>query len=482
MSYISLEQQLENFRTGFPFLNVISPATPAKGIKVLSCEEQNELVRYYDKGGFSIVKFVPASGAASRMFKDLFEGREALKRGENLQENSPAAIFLHHLPLFPFYKPSLFSGKSPLEILNLVLDGDGLNFGSMPKGLIPFHKYNESSRTAFEEHLVEGALYALCDGKVSIHYTVSAEHREAFKRLFESVREKYETRFRCKYEISFSEQSPDTNMIAVNLDNTPFIKDDGTTLFRPGGHGALLGNLASIKADIIVVKNIDNIVKESLIEETVRWKKILIGKMMQIRKRVFLYLNELDGLQDNNFECEMYPEDLYQEISAFLESEFCITIPSLPKELLPEFLRAKLNRPIRVCGMVKNEGEPGGGPFIVKDADGSTSLQILEGAQLDANSPRTVELLTASTHFNPVDLVCSTIDYCGRPFDLTKFTDPQTGLISGKSYEGRKLKAQELPGLWNGSMSNWNTLFIETPLLTFNPVKSVLDLLRPEHC
>ena len=272
-------------------------------------------------------------------------------------------------------------------------------------------------------------------------------------------------------------QDPSTDIIAVNEDNTPFLKADGQPLYRPGGHGALLGNLAAVDGDIIFLKNIDNVVHQRLLDETVRWKKVLAGKLLEVRQKIWDYLVDLDVMMQERKDNPA----LLDEVRTFLEKEFCVTLPQVPAEIYPRYLHAKLNRPLRVCGMVRNEGEPGGGPYIVYDADGATSLQILESAQLDMSDPATVAMLKGSTHFNPVDVVCCTTDYLGRKFDLQRFVDPETGFISHKSYEGRQLKAQELPGLWNGSMSNWNTVFVEVPLITFNPVKTVLDLLRPEH-
>ncbi|MBO7764415.1 MAG: DUF4301 family protein, partial [Bacteroidales bacterium] len=304
----------------------------------------------------------------------------------------------------------------------------------------------------------------------------SPEHMDGFVTLLDSVKAKYEERFGCQYHISFSTQKAETDMIAVNEDNTPFLKEDGQPLFRPGGHGALLSNLNDTVGDVVVVKNIDNVVKEGLISETVNWKKILIGTLLDVQGKVFEYLRKMDA-------CEDCCKDLCDEIEKFLDDTFCVKLPAdLPAEKRCEYLRGKLNRPVRVCGMVKNEGEPGGGPYVVYDADGSTSLQILEGAQLNTKDAAVEALVKDATHFNPVDLVCSYVDYKGGKFDLSQYTDPATGFISSKSYQGRKLKAQELPGLWNGSMSNWNTLFVEVPLITFNPVKTVLDLLRKEHC
>lgn len=479
------DKALDNYEHGFPFLKVVSSATPSRGLLVLNEKDQKFAIDYYDKFEGKITKFVPASGAASRMFKDIYEAKYLLEEGATLKKDSPADIFLNNIKSFPFYQRRHFKRLSPLQTINFVLNDDGLGYGSKPKGELLFHKYSSPKevRTAFEEHLVEAALYAKHnnDTLVHLHFTVSPEHLKGFEQLLESVREKYENRFKCKYDVVFSTQDPDTDIVAVNEDNTPFIKEDGTVLFRPGGHGALIENLNLIKSDIIFVKNIDNVVHQSLIDETVKWKKILAGKLIQTRDKVFEYLRDLDRLYGDSHESEMPPRCYLAEIAAFLRFNFQVTIPNIPEELMPEYLRSKLNRPIRVCGMVKNVGEPGGGPFIVYDSDGATSLQILESAQLDSNDPRTAELLKTSTHFNPVDIVCCTVNYKGEKFDLSKFVDPLTGFISHKSYEGHSIKAQELPGLWNGAMSNWNTVFVETPLITFNPVKTVNDLLRKEH-
>ncbi|HIZ86254.1 MAG TPA: DUF4301 family protein [Candidatus Coprenecus stercoravium] len=476
---------IENYRKGFPFLKLVAAATPGRGIVVMDGIAQQEAVARYDGFRGRVVKFVPASGAASRMFKDLFEGRDALAAGKGLESDSKARKFVDNIDRFAFYSREDFAGLSDYKVIDHVIGQGlsasgkpGLDYGNRPKGQVLFHRYDDEVRTAFEEHLVEGAMYARsADGVVHIHSTVSPAHQAGFEKILRETVAKYEERFGCKYDISFSVQDPSTDIIAVNEDNTPFLKADGKPLYRPGGHGALLRNLAAVDGDIIFLKNIDNVVHQRLIEDTVRWKKVLAGKLLEVRSVICRYLNALDELMEAGVDDPC----LLDEIKDFLSREFCVTLPKVPCEILPQYLHAKLNRPIRVCGMVKNEGEPGGGPYIVYDADGSTSLQILEGAQLDMNDRSTVAMLKGSTHFNPVDVVCSTTDYLGRKFDLQRFVDPETGFISSKSYEGRPLKAQELPGLWNGSMSNWNTVFVEVPLITFNPVKTVLDLLRPEH-
>ena len=480
-----MDRFIENFKKGFPFLKLVAAATPEKGIQVMDESLQKAAMERYDSFSGTVLKFVPASGAASRMFKDLFEGRDALAAGNALAPDSKARKFVDNIDKFAFYSAGEFCGLSDYQVLDHVIGqgasatgAAGLDYGNRPKGQVLFHRYADEVRTAFEEHLVEGAMYARsASGHVKIHFTVSPAHQAGFEKILKETAAGYEERFGCKYDITFSVQDPSTDIIAVNEDNTPFLKADGKPLYRPGGHGALLRNLDAVHADLIFLKNIDNVVHQRLIEDTVRWKKVLAGKLLEVRSVICRYLNALDELM----EARVDDPCLLDEIEDFLSREFCVTLPKVPYEILPQYLHAKLNRPIRVCGMVKNEGEPGGGPYIVYDADGSTSLQILEGAQLDMNDQATVAMLKGSTHFNPVDVVCCTVDYLGRKFDLQRFVDPETGFISHKSYEGRPLKAQELPGLWNGSMSNWNTVFVEVPLITFNPVKTVLDLLRPEH-
>lgn len=479
-----MDRFIENYKKGFPFLKLVTAATPGNGILLMGESAQDAALEEYRSFVGTAVKFVPASGAASRMFKELFEGRNGILAGEMPNPDSKVAMFAERIRDFAFYSEEMYDGKNTLGIIEQTIGEGGLDYGNKPKGQILFHRYSGASeipaevRTAFEEHLVEGALYAADSaGNVNLHFTVTPAHQEGFERILEETAHKYEERFGCKYNVVFSVQDSATDIIAVNEDNTPFLKSDGTPLYRPGGHGALLKNLNSVDGDVVFLKNIDNVVHQRLIEPTVRWKKILAGKLLALRNRIFSYLSSLDSVMEKG----LVDRALCAEIKGFLEKEFSVKLPHIPESELPAFLHAKLNRPLRVCGMVRNEGEPGGGPFIVQDADGSTSLQILESAQIDMNDPESVRMLAKATHFNPVDVVCSFIDYKGRKFDLERFVNQETGFISRKSYEGRELKAQELPGLWNGSMSDWNTVFVEVPIVTFNPVKTVLDLLRPEH-
>lgn len=472
----TINQQIENFKTGFPFMNVIKAATIGDGMIKLEEEDVEKYKQIFDNQADSLdlLKFVPASGAATRMFKSLFSAKDEGKFDKSVTE------FLERLKGFAFYDSLIKAigseNADAQTILDYLLTDKGLDYGSLPKGLLEFHAYGDTSRTPAEEHLVEGAKYANSAGKVKLHFTVSPEHRPKFKALIDRVLGSYESLFGVKYDISFSEQKPSTDTIAVNMDNTPFRTNDGSLLFRPAGHGALLSNLNDQSADVVFIKNIDNVVPDRLKDTTIDYKKALAGVLLDFQQKVFAYQTQLET--DSS-------DVLINEISTFLANQLC-TLPSADfagysKEEKIAYLKNKLNRPLRVCGMVKNVGEPGGGPFWAENADGTTSLQVVESAQIDLANAAQKEIFDKATHFNPVDLICSMKDYKGNKFDLLQFRDPQTGFITQKSQSGKDLKAQELPGLWNGSMSDWNTLFVEVPLITFNPVKTVNDLLRKEH-
>ena len=470
-----VEEQLSFFENGFPPLHVLGPAVVGKGVHIIDNQEQDELLMRYEGWGGSRTKFVPASGAATRMFKELYQAQTLLEQNSQAPLSGEAALFFDSLRDFAFY-PLLASDPRCIlsdrkSVLDTLLGEEGLSYGSLPKGLLAFHRYDSSVRTAFEEHLVEAALYAKdARGIAKVHFTVSPEHRSLFEELtVQSVRS-YEKRFGVKYKISFSEQKPYTDTIAVDLQNRVFRQKDGTLLFRPGGHGALLENLNEIHDDVVFIKNIDNVVTEEQLADTIRWKRILCGKLLQLRAYIFNMIQQLDQ-HDSPIKVK--------EAALFLEKYFSVTLPQTKEEEYAANIRALLDRPLRVCGVVKNSGEPGGGPFIVRDADGMTSLQILETAQLPPVDA--AALLAASTHFNPVDIVCSYKDYKGSAYPLRLFSDSATGFISQKSKDGKAIKVLELPGLWNGAMSRWNTHFIEVPANTFNPVKTVTDLLRPAH-
>lgn len=470
-------EQIENFKNGFPYMNVIKAATIDDGMIQLGDEKAAKLAKDFDDQIFDkkLLKFVPASGAASRMFKSLFAALEEDKIDKSVNE------FLERLQDFAFYGSLIKSiGSESADhktILKHLLTAEGLDYGSLPKGLLEFHKYDGFTRTPAEEHLVEGAKYANAGGKVNLHFTVSPEHRSKFQALIDNVLANYETKFGVKYNISFSEQKPSTDTIAVNLDNTPFRTANGDLLFRPAGHGALLENLNDQDADVVFIKNIDNVVPDSLKEQTIIYKKALASLVLSYQEAVFAFLKMMDGVKISEV-------DLL-EISEFLENELCVEAPEdyedYSLEEKKDYCRTKLNRPLRICGMVKNVGEPGGGPFWAENPDGSISLQVVESAQIDLKDPEQKEIFEKATHFNPVDLICTLKDYKGNKFNLLDFRDPKTGFNTQKSQSGRDLKAQELPGLWNGAMADWNTLFVEVPLITFNPVKTVNDLLRPEH-
>lgn len=486
-----LNAQLENFKTGFPYLRLAGAASAEKGITVPTAEEREGYLREWDEylqGSGRVLKFVPASGAASRMFKDLFEFLD----GEDSQPRSPfMQKFFDNIGRFAFYKEldaALIDreGKSVSQLMeegnhktvvDYLLSSKGLSYGKLPKGLLKFHSYQRGARTPLEEHLVEGALYAAGrDGEVNVHFTVSPEHKELFRLLLAEKQAEYAGEYGVTYSVSFSEQKASTDTVAANPDNTPFRTEDGKILFRPGGHGALIENLNDLDADIIFIKNIDNVVPDRLKPETVEYKKLIAGVLVSKQKRAFSYLRLLDSGK--------YTHAQLEEMIHFLHDDLCLRNPEL-KDLedaeLAIYLKKKLNRPMRVCGMVKNVGEPGGGPFLAYNPDGTISLQILESSQIDTGNEEYVRMFQGGTHFNPVDLVCAVRDYKGEKFDLTRYVDPQTGFISSKSKNGKELKALELPGLWNGAMSDWNTIFVEVSLGTFNPVKTVNDLLREQH-
>lgn len=485
-----LNNQLKEFQTGFPFLRIEAAAAIGQGIVAPSAAERADYVKaweQYKAAGNKVVKFVPASGAASRMFKNLFA---FLSADYNEPETDFEKKFFSDIKEFAFYEALdakccdneghnidslLAAGNNKAVVANL-LEEKGLNYGQLPKGLLLFHKYEDGPRTPMEEHLVEGALYAASNGQSHVHFTVSHEHMPLFKKMVEDKVAKYAAKYGVKYDITFSEQKPSTDTVAANPDNTPFRTDDGKLLFRPGGHGALIENLNEIDADVIFVKNIDNVVPDRLKAETVEWKQVIAGVLVTLQKRAFDYLRLLDSGE--------YGHEKLEEIIRFVQHDLCCRkadIKYLEDADLVIYLRSKLNRPMRVCGVVKNVGEPGGGPFLTYNQDGTVSLQILESSQIDKSNEEYMEMFTKGTHFNPVDLVCAVKDYKGQPFDLPKYVDKTTGFISSKSKGGRELKALELPGLWNGAMSDWNTVFVEVPLATFNPVKTVNDLLREQH-
>ena len=490
---ISEEQilaQLKDFENGFPYLKLKGAASTENGILKLSPEQLEYYVQIwsdYKAEGHHVTKFVPASGAASRMFKNLFE---FLSADYEVPSNDFEKTFFNRIHDFAFYDAlndacELNEGMGIDALVDLgnykvvvenLLSDEGLGYGSLPKGLLQFHAYEDCVKTPLEEHLTEAALYASSQGEAEIHFTVSHEHRELFEQLIERVKPIAETEHHISYKVSMSEQKPSTDTVAANMDNTPFRENDGSLLFRPGGHGALIQNLNDLQSEVVFIKNIDNVVPDRLKADTVDWKQVIAGVLVETQRIAFRYLELIESGDYNHAELE----DMIRFVRHTLNCDYPGLKNMSDTELLA-FLRNKLNRPIRVCGVVRNQGEPGGGPFLAYNPDGSVSLQILESSQIDQNNPEYMAMFTKGTHFNPVDLVCAIRDYKGEKFNLPEYVDPATGFISYKSKGGKELKALELPGLWNGAMSNWSTLMVEVPLTTFNPVKTVNDLLRPQH-
>lgn len=485
-------RQIELFRQPPPYTRVVRPCTPGDGIRRLFESDHAELLPVFERAAAQgrIGKLVPASGAASRMFKSLL----ACLNDPKAEPSADVRRFLDNLPRFPFYDDlaaTLARDGRDLDavleegdwraVLGALLLEEGLGYAELPKGLLKFHRYPGESRTAFEEHLVEAAACTRdADGGCRLHFTVSPEHQERFARLLEEVRPRYEERYGCRFLVSFSHQERSTDTLAVDLENRPFRQVDGTLLFRPGGHGSLIENLHALGAlgwDVVLLKNIDNVVPDSRKAVGLLWKKLLAGALVVLQERIFHYLERL--------EAGPAPLELLDEVDKFLADDLCRRVPPdiaiAGSETRRHWLVDNLDRPLRVCGVVRNLGEPGGGPFWVESLTGDMSLQIVETSQIDPKSPEQQRMLKESTHFSPTDMACSLRDRHGRPYDLPRYVDPATVFISQKSHEGRPLKALERPGLWNGAMAGWNTVFLEIPDETFAPVKAVLDLLRPEH-
>ena len=499
-----VEKQINQFKTGFPFSDLIAPATTDNGIVKFDDDEIKDLIKQFeeDKQYYDILKFIPASGAASRMFKNIYSFVEEYKgkeipedflSKENISFDSVEYFFLN-IKGFAFYDDlkdkleerdkdinTLLKENRLVEIAEFLLENEGLAYGKLPKALLKFHKYKETSRFALEEHLVEATQYSTVDtenGEIAqLHFTVSQEHLDIFKKTVDELLPTYEREYGIRFDISYSVQKPSTDTIAVDMNNEPFRNADGSLLFRPGGHGALIQNLNDLQKEIIFIKNIDNVVPDRLKSKTYDYKKVLGGYLFRLQQQQFEYLNLLDeGCLEN---------DEIEEIAKFAKEKLMIDIPNFFKTYNDiekiDFLYGKLNRPMRVCGMVKNEGEPGGGPYWVRNSNDEASLQIVESSQIDHKNERQEAIFQSATHFNPVDLVCATYDFTGEPFNLNDYIDYNTGFISKKSKDGKDLKALELPGLWNGAMADWINIFVEVPVITFNPVKTVNDLLRDKH-
>jgi hypothetical protein len=493
-----VEKQLELFKTGLPFINLKSAATVKNGILRLTEEKQKEYISLFDdNNSLSVSKFVPASGAATRMFKFLFEfletynaNKESINSYINRHKALNLSLFFVGLEQFPFFEEvlnkvmqdipnfnDLKRDERKIVFIKTILEKDKLNYGAYPKGLLPFHKCEYRISTAFQEHLHESVLYINKQGRSKIHFTISKQHRELFNQELEKIKSEIEEKSKTTFNISFSYQKEATDTIAVTPDNVPLRDNNNQLIFRPSGHGALLENLNTIDDDIIFIKNIDNVVPDRFINDVANYKKILAGILIEKQSQVFNYLHRLDKEDISEEEIITIGEFLHYDLQITISVEF----EKYAKKYQISYLKNKLNRPIRICGMVKNESEPGGGPFWVKSENGSISLQIIESAQVDMKNKSQKKIFKSATHFNPVDIVCCIKDYKGNRFDLNDFTDPKTAFITSKTKDGKELKALERPGLWNGSMANWTTLFVEVPLYTFNPAKTVNDLLKDSH-
>jgi hypothetical protein len=495
--------QLESFQKPEPYLRLNRPCTIGDGIRTIKEEELPPLLEHQreatDQG--RCLKFVPASGAATRMFEFLLwyythepriDRDEIVSRTEAGERKCKDLLeFMARIDRFAFFDTlkevmanaaldihALMKGGRFKQVLNYFLTSRGLNYAHLPKGLLEFHRYPDGSRTAFEEHLVEAAEYVRnARGICRLHLTVSPEHREGFEELLDRVRPLYEAEYNVQFLVDFSIQKQSTNTIAVDQENRPFRLEDGKLVFRPSGHGALIENLNDLEGDVIFIKNIDNVVPDKLKGPTFTWKKALAGYLVKLQKRIFSYVEKLAaGMEEDQF---------LNEALEFATAGLCLSIPEGQRLESPgkkrEFLLSALNRPLRVCGIVESQGEPGGGPSWVEGRNGSLSLQIVEEAQVDPDAVEQQEIWGSATHFNPVDIVAGVRDYRGNPFDLGQYVDPNAIIITRKSKDGRELKALELPGLWNGAMAHWNNIFVEVPLTTSNPVKTINDLLRPEH-
>ncbi|WP_324025067.1 DUF4301 family protein [Maribacter sp. BPC-D8] len=494
---ISKEQMLSHintFKEGIPFVKLENAAIIGNGILKFSDAEEKELISFYDSKlkDLDILKFVPASGAASRMFKALFSFLGAYNPSEETLEgyltrtnDKDIKKFSEGLERFPFYQKVMdklnlksdAEGEKVFSFIAELLGENALNYGFFPKGLLPFHKYEAYAATPFEEHLKEGALYAGSNGKANLHFTISEQHEEMFDEEFKASGPKVSADTGITYNVDYSFQKPSTDTLAVDMDNKPFRNEDGSVLFRPGGHGALIQNLNEQDADVIFIKNIDNVAVMKDAKAVADSKKVLAGALLKEQEKAFEYAALLDKGDVDDAQIEEIRNFLVTNLNVRFSGDF----DSKSNTDKIAILKDRVNRPIRICGMVKNEGEPGGGPFWVTNGKGEVSLQIIESAQIDMDNTQQADLLKNSTHFNPVDLVCAVRNYKGEKYDLLKFVDEKQGFITGKTKDGKELKALELPGLWNGAMAFWNTIFVEVPLVTFNPVKSVVDLLKDSH-
>lgn len=484
-----IKQQLFYFKNGIPQTNLVKPATIGDGITSLSPNELHDYVSYFDtqKEGYSIEKFVPASGAASRMFKFLSsflnefdKENQTINSYINTTGNKDLEIFIYGLKNFPFYSelkaktielfPDYYTQTNDLKVhflITTLLSEKGLNYAQKPKGILPFHVNNINCLTPVEENILEADFYKSENKKTKIHFTINEEFQAEFK----NITNKFED-----FEINYSYQSLNSDTIAVNLDNSLFRLEDNSLFFRPGGHGALIENLNNLQSELIFLKNIDNVAQNNK-KVISNYKKVLGAIIIKTQKQIFNYLTLLEAKEISDL--------ILQELIHFTENQLSFPLPEdfkhFKKSYKIEYITKVLNRPIRVCGMVKNEGEPGGGPFWVRDEKGRETLQIVESSQINFSNENQSRIAKSATHFNPVDIVCSVYDYKGNKFNLYDFIDHNAAFITEKTKNGNPVKAFELPGLWNGAMAKWTTIFVEVPLETFNPVKTVNDLLKPAH-
>jgi hypothetical protein len=486
-------RQLALFDNPPGFMELERPCTVGDGVVRLRDDDIPELHSLHEEAAAAgrFRKFVPASGAATRMFKELIYFERGPGRGlsweeiraqadAGAREASALVAFMAELDHFPFRDELRRQAGSDdfRKLLHALLRSPGLDYGSLPKGLLKFHAYTDGSRTPFEEHLVEAALYVKdATGTGRMHLTVSPEHRDAFAALFFEVRARYEEKYGVRFDVDYSVQKRSTDTLAVDMANRPLRDEQGRLLFRPGGHGALIENLDDLYGDLVFVKNIDNVQPDHRKDAVLHWKKALGGYLVKLQREARERIRALEE--------ERGSTAVLEEAVHFAGSRLAVELDGRLDPLSPRercaFLIDRLDRPLRVCGVVPNRGEPGGGPFWVRRRDGTVSKQIVEGAEIDRSDAGQEEILADSTHFNPVDLVCGLRDAGGRPYDLSAYVDEDAVMISSKSSGGRELKALERPGLWNGGMAGWNTIFVETPIETFSPVKSILDLLRDEH-
>jgi len=491
--------QVSRIKNGMSYSKLIAAATIGKGIEKYNDAETKVLIEFYQakQDSLNIIKFVPASGAASRMFKFLFKflnnfdvSKESINDYSERTNDDLIKTFISELKAFPFYEPVLLKLKETnpnfdslsedemyFEFVKTMINKEALNYSFFPKGLLPFHKYDDGALTAFQEHLFESTLYASSNGNANLHFTVSEKHHKYFNAELAKFKSDLEEKTDTKFNISFSYQKEATEVLALKTDNTIYRNEDGSILFRPAGHGALLENLNDLNYDIIFIKNIDNIVVAEMNKKVSEYKELLAGVLLKVQEQAFKFLNQLDNASVSENDLKAMVDFASNKMNLVFDDNFY----SLNSGEKAAYLKVKFNRPIRVCGMVKNEGEPGGGPFWVKDEDGNTSLQIVEFAQIDIDNKSQSDIVKNATHFNPTDLVCGVKNYKGEKFNLMEFVDPEAAFITMKTQNGIDIQALELPGLWNGSMAYWNSIFVEVPLETFNPVKTVNDLLRPPH-